>query len=106
MLFIKKPIPVDVMKFTGNNWRDIEIWSDENVYVRGTKLPDNKKEMEMTVSTLEGQVRAKVGDYIIRGVRGEYYPCAKDIFEETYEVYEEETPTPPKGMVETETENM
>ena len=88
-LFIKKPIPVEVMKFIGSNWRDIEIWSDETVYVRGTKLPDFQKEMEMTVATLEGQVRAKVGDYIIRGVRGEYYPCEKSIFEETYDEYEE-----------------
>lgn len=83
-LYMKHPVAIEVMQFTGSNWRDIEIWSDESVYVRGYKLPDDQKELEMTVSTLGGQVRAKVGDYIIRGVRGEYYPCEKSIFEETY----------------------
>jgi hypothetical protein len=83
-LYRKKPIAVEVMQFIGTNWRDIEVWSDDSVYVRGSKLPDYQKEMEMTVTTLEGQVRARVGDYIIRGVRGEFYPCEKSIFEETY----------------------
>lgn len=83
-LYMKHPVAVEVMKFVGHNWRDIEVWSDEKVYLRGTKLPDSQKEMEMNVETLEGQVRAKVGDYIIKGVRGEFYPCEKSIFEETY----------------------
>ena len=38
------------------------------------------------VETLEGVVEGKAGDYLIVGVRGEMYPCAKDIFEETYDV--------------------
>jgi hypothetical protein len=39
----------------------------------------------MLIHTLEGVMRADVGDYIIRGVKGEFYPCKPDIFEATYE---------------------
>jgi hypothetical protein len=37
------------------------------------------------ISTLEGKIWASVGDYIIKGVQGEFYPCKPDIFEQTYE---------------------
>lgn len=40
---------------------------------------------EMVIHTLEGDMKAEIGDYIITGVRGEQYPCKADIFEETYE---------------------
>ena len=39
----------------------------------------------ITIHTLEGDMKAKQGDYIIKGVKGEFYPCRKDIFEQTYE---------------------
>jgi hypothetical protein len=39
----------------------------------------------MVIDTLEGQMRASVGDYIIQGVNGEFYPCKSDIFKKTYE---------------------
>lgn len=41
------------------------------------------------INTLEGKMRANVGDYIIQGVHGELYPCKPDIFKETYELVEE-----------------
>ena len=40
---------------------------------------------EKIIHTLEGDMKANIGDYIIRGVKGEYYPCKPDIFEQTYE---------------------
>lgn len=40
---------------------------------------------EMIIHTLEGDMRANVGDWIITGLRGEQYPCKPDIFEKTYE---------------------
>lgn len=43
------------------------------------------------IPTLEGDMRAEVGDYIIRGVQGEFYPCKPDIFEATYEPFPEPT---------------
>jgi hypothetical protein len=44
----------------------------------------------LTIHTLEGSMRANRGDYIIRGVKGEFYPCRADIFEATYEKVAEE----------------
>lgn len=43
---------------------------------------------EMIIDTLEGQMKANIGDWIIKGVNGELYPCKPDIFEKTYEKYE------------------
>lgn len=44
---------------------------------------------EMIIHTLEGNMKASVGDYIITGVYGEQYPCKPDIFEETYKPVED-----------------
>lgn len=44
---------------------------------------------EMIIHTLEGELKANPGDYIITGVSGEKYPCKPDIFEKTYEPYED-----------------
>ena len=44
----------------------------------------------LPINTLEGNIKASIGDYIIRGVNGEYYPCKPDIFKKTYESVEEE----------------
>ena len=44
---------------------------------------------EMIIRTLEGDMKASVGDYIITGLRGEQYPCKPDIFSKTYEKVEE-----------------
>lgn len=41
---------------------------------------------EIVIDTLEGQMKADIGDYIIKGVNGEFYPCKPDIFEKTYEL--------------------
>lgn len=46
---------------------------------------------EVTIHTLEGDMKAMPGDYIITGIRGEQYPCKPDIFEETYDEYKEES---------------
>ena len=49
---------------------------------------------ELDIETLEGTMRASVGDYIITGVRGEQYPCKPDIFEQTYEPADAPTASP------------
>lgn len=41
---------------------------------------------ELAIGTLEGRMKVSVGDYVIRGVNGEFYPCKPDIFEKTYEL--------------------
>lgn len=47
---------------------------------------------EMIIHTLEGDMKASVGDYIITGVAGEQYPCRPDIFKKTYKPVEADTP--------------
>lgn len=49
-----------------------------------------RTEKEMVIHTLEGDMTARPGDYIITGVKGEQYPCKPDVFEMTYEPYKEE----------------
>jgi len=52
--------------------------------------PNSERQIE--IGTLEGDITASVGDYVIKGVQGEFYPCKPDIFEMTYEEVFEERP--------------
>ena len=72
----KKPVIVDAVQWTGDNDEKIEEFgaSDTTVF-RG----------EVLIETLEGMMVAAKGDYIIRGVKGEFYPCKPDIFAATYD---------------------
>ena len=76
----KKPVHVKAIKFNGNNSKQVEKFvygeSHEKYF---TSSP------HMTIQTLEGDMKASKGDYIIRGVAGEFYPCKPDIFKATYE---------------------
>ena len=75
----KKPVEIEAVRFTTEtnlrkSFPDIEIWNG---------MPDSV--IEVYIKTLEGKVKISEGDYIIKGIKGEYYPCKPDIFEETYE---------------------
>lgn len=76
----KKPVHVKAIKFNGNNSKQVEKFvygeSHEKYF---TSSP------HMTIKTLEGDMKASKGDYIIQGVAGEFYPCKPDIFKATYE---------------------
>lgn len=71
----KKPVVVEAIRWTGDNFNDVKMWSGDVGLVEGV----------LCVCTLEGQMVAAVGDYIIKGVNGEFYPCKYDIFHKTYE---------------------
>jgi hypothetical protein len=71
----KKPVVVEAMQWTGKNFEELKVWSSEVGLVDGV----------LCVSTLEGEMVASVGDYIIKGVAGEFYPCKEGIFLKTYE---------------------
>lgn len=75
----KKPIPLEARQYTGDNFLELQDWSDDHV-----ALSDYNDDA-ICVYTLDGPMWFDEGDYIIKGVRGEFYPCQKDIFEETYE---------------------
>lgn len=78
MKFIKKPIPIEAVQWTGDN-------VDEIMNFMGDNPPVFDYWNRITIQTLEGEMKASVGSWIIRGPKGEYYPCRQDIFEETYE---------------------
>lgn len=79
MKYRKKPVTVEAVQWTGENWKElIELENFSDVGLFGNNG-------DLAVKTLEGWLYASPGDYIIRGIRGEFYPCKPDIFEETYE---------------------
>ena len=89
MKFRKKPVVVEAVQFlpyrksydeiarlAGNGIRTVQILE------RDDGLP------QLFIDTLEGQMEAKIGDWIIKGISGELYPCKPDIFNATYEAAE------------------
>lgn len=77
-LYRKKPITIEAVQWTGNNYEDVLEFGFPEC-VMGDHMQNS-----LAIDTLEGTMRADVGDWIIKGVRGEYYPCKPDIFEATY----------------------
>jgi hypothetical protein len=99
MKYRKKPIVIDAFKWTGDadqledpEWIVEKIRSGEITVHTGNDLArkrggmKNWKDPYILIPTLEGTMEAQVGDYIIKGVKGEIYPCKPDIFEATYEL--------------------
>jgi hypothetical protein len=82
MQYRRKPIPLDAIEVTLAGWPAVgEFLGDALVGVR----LDGGSPVELTIRTLEGQVRAGLGDWVVKGVRGEVWPVRGDIFAETYE---------------------
>ena len=84
MKYRKKPVEIEAVQFADDPDTLIKINDGlglDPVNV-SYKDPDNPV---LNIPTLEGVMTAQVGDYIIKGVHGEVYPCKPDIFEETYE---------------------
>jgi len=82
----KKPIVIEAVQwygkysYPGDEWPD---WFRHQVNTMGQIgiTGDNT----LLIGTLEGEMRADIGDWVIKGVKGEFYPCKPDIFEATYE---------------------
>lgn len=75
--YVKKPVVIEACQWIGDNIEEIKKFVDPIAEY----LED---EQVILIHTLEGDMKANVGDYIIKGVKGEFYPCKPDIFEETY----------------------
>lgn len=82
MKYRKKPIVIEAYLLTTQNMDELESWCGGSI--RGVSLPP--EERVIAIQTLEGEMRAGVGDYIICGIKGEFYPCKPDIFEASYEL--------------------
>lgn len=81
--YVKKPVIIKAIQWTGDNTK--EIINFGGLTNSGHPLIMNFEKGNLIVSTLEGYMKAYPGDYILRGIKGEIYPCRKDIFEESYE---------------------
>lgn len=81
MKFRKKPVVIEAMQWTGKNIAEIRNFMEPHYPAWGTEShPDC-----LIIRTLEGDVTAQVNDWIIKGVKGEFYPCKPGIFKMTYE---------------------
>lgn len=77
----KKPVTIEALKWLGNNEAEMNAF-----------VPSHQHRYEpdgLYIMTLEGDHKANIGDFIVKGVKGEFYPVKSDIFAMTYEVVEE-----------------
>jgi hypothetical protein len=81
MKYRKKPVVIEAVQWTGSNYGEIVGFAGNAWWLHHTSTP--------FISTLEGEMRVNEGDFIIKDVAGEFYPCKPDIFEKTYEPVEE-----------------
>lgn len=79
--FRKRPITIEAMQVTdGRSVLDIVDWMNSSRTVGYNTSPPT-----IWIDTLEGQMTADTGDWVIKGVQGEFYPCKPDIFAKTYQ---------------------
>ena len=91
MKFRKKPVVIEAMQWDGSMDK-METINARWPEMRTSGLTSHKANRTIqwwSIATLEGRHVVSVGDYIIKGVKGEFYPCKPDIFEMTYEPVEE-----------------
>ena len=74
--FRKKPVTIEAIQWTGKNLSEINNFVGRSIANKSTII---------IIHTLEGDMEASMGDYIIKGINGEFYPCKPDIFAKTYE---------------------
>lgn len=74
----KRPVIVETMQYTGKNGRDIRRWMVGSARSYRAAEP-------FRIATLEGEMTVSPGDWVIKGIQGEFYPCKPDIFQATYD---------------------
>ena len=84
MKYRKRPVIIEALQFMGDNTEEIVTFTEGQA-----RAPVN--DTYLLIPTLEGDHQASVGDWIIKGVKGEFYPCKPDIFELTYEKVDEQS---------------
>jgi hypothetical protein len=91
-MYRKKPVVIEAIQWTGDNLRQIITFTDGPPETRTAHASMMWEQYEALVAeeglkifTLEGEMLASPGDWIIKGVKGEFYPCKPDIFAATYD---------------------
>lgn len=83
--FCKKPVVIEARQLDGKTL-DVLLWMQAHSAAYRTEThPTDSKQDVVYIKTLEGEMRGSPGDWIIKGVNGEFYPCKPDIFAKTYE---------------------
>lgn len=97
----KLPVEIEAMQWPGGaalatpviNWilenGGTARYHEERTIPASWPLPEEHVDESIAIDTLEGQMNASAGDWILKGVKGEFYPCRDDIFQQTYEAVEE-----------------
>lgn len=81
----KKPVVIEARQLLKANAEDVAKWCGGKIL----RLPTGDENIYgIEIETLEGDMKADIGDMIIKGVQGEFYPCKPDIFAQTYELAE------------------
>lgn len=84
--YTKKPVTIEAWKLTESMRHEVAKWCGGKVVTEQVwALNDDYDKTVLEIPTLEGVMRADIGDFIIKGVAGEFYSCRSDIFEQTYE---------------------
>jgi hypothetical protein len=85
----KRPVVIDAIQMTGGNTLQIvQFIRDGGGRYSTSTHPTDATQDQVFIHTLEGEMRAADGDWIVRGVQGEFYPVKPDIFDATYEPVE------------------
>ena len=91
-LYRKRPVLVQAIQWTGDNLKQIIAFTGLHESANKWSWEEYEAVVHtdgLKIFTLEGTMSASPGDWIIKGVAGEFYPCKPDIFEATYELAEE-----------------
>ena len=85
--FRKKPVVIDAFQWTGGpDQIEDPVWAIESMRNGSLRVVNSgTPRAAIMIETLEGTMRAEQGDWIIRGIKGELYPCKPDIFVATYD---------------------
>lgn len=93
MKYRKKPVEIEALQWTGENLEEIKVFVGKSltydIIDTAWEVGKGKPYVLMKIKTLEGDMIASEGDYIIKGISDEFYPCKPDIFKATYEEVEE-----------------
>lgn len=82
--FRKRPVVIEAIQFKGDNRREVLAFISPEL-VEGITTSEASSSRPLYIETLEGTMKASLGDWIIRGTAGELYPCKPNIFADTYE---------------------